>query len=105
MDKYEEITDARKLLELPETASRIEIKSNYRRLLDKWHPDKCLEKKARCTEMTKKLISAYNILMNYCENYEYSFTEDSVNRHLTPEEWWVDRFGDDPLWGKNSKPK
>ncbi len=103
MDKYKEITGARNLLELPETASKVEIKRNFRRLLVKWHSDKCLESKETCTEMTRRLISAYNILMNYCEYYKYSFSKETVKRHLSPEEWWFERFGDDPLWGKGRK--
>ncbi len=102
MDKFKVITDARELLELPETASMAEIKTHYRRLLDKWHPDKCAGSKTKCTEMTQQLIAAYNILVNYCEQYKYSFTEEAVNMHLTPEEWWDKRFGDDPLWGKKT---
>ncbi len=105
MNKFKEITDARKVLELSETASINEIKDNYRRLLSRWHPDKCLENKAECTEITQQLTSAYNILMRYCNNYKYSFTETTVNRHLSPKEWWADRFGNDPLWGKNTKPE
>jgi curved DNA-binding protein CbpA len=44
--KYQEITAARKLLELPETATMTAIKSKYRKLVAKWHPDKCLEESA-----------------------------------------------------------
>ncbi|MBN2060090.1 MAG: DnaJ domain-containing protein [Deltaproteobacteria bacterium] len=40
MSKFDEISKARKILELPEMATMAEIKSNYRRLLAKWHPDK-----------------------------------------------------------------
>jgi hypothetical protein len=38
--------------------------------------------------------------MEYCDSYAYSFSEEAVRRHLSPEEWWADRFGQDPLWGK-----
>jgi len=38
--KYQEITEALKILELPERATLEKIKSNYRRLLSRWHPDK-----------------------------------------------------------------
>jgi DnaJ-domain-containing protein 1 len=61
MSKYQEITEARKLLRLPETAIMEEIKSNYRALLSEWHPDKCGENQERRNEMTRKMISAYNI--------------------------------------------
>jgi DnaJ-class molecular chaperone len=104
MDKYKEITTARKLLELPETASIKEIKANYRRLLAKWHPDKCTGNKGKCTKMTREIISAYKTILDYCQYYQYSFSKETIKRHLPPEQWWIDRFGDDPLW-KGTKPK
>ena len=105
MDKYKEITMARKLLELPETASMKEIKANYRRLLAEWHPDKCIDEKEKYTEKTREIIAAYRIILDYCNCYQYSFSEETVKRHLSPEQWWSDRFGDDPLWGKGNKSK
>jgi DnaJ-class molecular chaperone len=99
MNKYQEILVARNLLELPETATIASIKSNYRRLLIKWHPDKHPENQDLCNEMTQKIISAYHMIMDYCLHYQYSFSEETVNRHHSPEEWWFERFGNDPLWG------
>ena len=105
MSTFDQISKARKLLELPEKATMEEIKSNYRRLLSKWHPDKCGDTKKECTEMTRKIISAHETIMHYCLHYEYSFSERTVKRHYTPEEWWLNRFGDDPLWGNGRPPK
>lgn len=104
-NKYQEITEARKTLDLPEKATLETIKSNYRRLLSKWHPDKCRENPEFCKEMTQKIVSAYKIIIDYCNNYEYSFSEDTVKRHRSPEQWWLETFGNDPLWtsGENSK--
>ncbi len=100
MDIYQEITSARTLLELEETASIQEIKTNYRRLIAEWHPDKCHENRDKCAEMTRRIISAYNTIQNYCRDYRYSFSKETVKRHLSPDQWWHERFGDDPLWGK-----
>ncbi len=72
-NKCQEITEARKILELAEKADLGTIKSNYRLLLSKWHPDKCREDQKTCKEMTHKIISAYETIMDYCNNYEYSF--------------------------------
>ena len=41
MGKYDEITKARQILELHESASLKEIKNKYRELLKEWHPDLC----------------------------------------------------------------
>ena len=98
--KYKDILEAKELLGLPERASMDEIKSSYRRLISLWHPDRCREDKDKCEEMTRKIITAYGIIVSYCEAYQYSFTEEEVKRYLSAEEWWFERFGNDPLWGK-----
>jgi len=103
MNKYQKINEARKLLELPERASMKEIKSNYRKLLNKWHPDKCSKNSAECNEMTRKIIAAYNIIITYCNQYKFSFTKKEVKNYLSVEEWWFERFGNDPLWGNDKK--
>jgi DnaJ-class molecular chaperone len=99
MNKYQEITEARKLLGLPERATMEEIKTNYRSLITKWHPDTCKETKQKCTEMTARLVAAYRIIIDYCSNYKFSFSKEEVRNHLSEEEWWFERFGNDPLWG------
>jgi DnaJ-class molecular chaperone len=43
MNKYQKITEARQLLDLPESATMEQIKSHYRAMLSKWHPDKSME--------------------------------------------------------------
>jgi DnaJ-class molecular chaperone len=103
MTKYEEITAARKLLGLSETATLAEIKAGYHKLIEKWHPDKCAEDPEQCAEMTRRIIAANEILMEYCRRYQYSFSEETVKKQLSPEQWWFDRFGNDPLWGRGGK--
>jgi hypothetical protein len=53
--------------------------------------------------MTRRIISAYETLLDYCRHYRYDFSEEVVKRHQSPEEWWFERFGDDPLWGSGAK--
>ncbi len=103
MNNYQEITEARKLLELPESATMEEIKAQYREMLKRWHPDKCNENNDQCLEMTKKLISSYKIILEYCNRYRYSFAQEEVAKYLSGQEWWIERFGDDPLWGSGKK--
>jgi len=105
MKKYEEISEARRILDLPEKADLETIKSKYRRLLSKWHPDKSEKYTDECAEMTRKIISAYQTIMDYCLHYQDSFSEDAVKTHWSPEEWWFERFGGDPLWGKGRNSK
>ena len=94
----EKITDARNILELPESSTMKEIKTNYKKLMLKWHPDKCTDKKKLCEEMTKKINDAYKIISDYCDHYEFSFSEVEVEKYITVKEWWFKRFGKDPIW-------
>jgi preprotein translocase subunit Sec63 len=105
VDRFKEINEARKLLELDERATMDEIKSNYRRLLRRWHPDKCDGDVVQCKEMTKKIVDAYRIILAYCSQYRFSFAKEEVNNYLSGEEWWFERFGADPLWGKGGDSK
>lgn len=100
MKTYMEITEARLVLELPEKASQQEIRDNYRRLIRKWHPDTCREDGGKCTEMTAAINAAYELITAYCSRYRISFAEDEVNQYISDAEWWLNRFGNDPLWGK-----
>jgi DnaJ-class molecular chaperone len=101
--KYKDLVAAKKLLKLPDRASMGEIKSCYRKLIKRWHPDRCQEDDEKCNEMTRKITAAYNIVVAYCRQYRYSFAEEEVKKYLSPEEWWFERFGDDPLMGKINK--
>ena len=105
MDKFQQIDEARRLLELDEGATMNEIKANYRRLLGKWHPDRCDGNLDRCEEMTRKIIDAHKVIQAYCERYRFSFAKEEVNNYLSGEEWWFERFGDDPLWGRGKDTK
>ena len=101
--KYKDIIEAKELLELPDRASMEEIKSNYRRLIGRYHPDRCRDNDEECSETAKRIIAAYNNITLYCNQYKYSFAEEELKKHLSDEEWWFERFGVDPLWGKKCK--
>lgn len=97
--KYDELLRARKILELPDEAiSMPQIKKHYKRLITKWHPDTCLDKKELCQQMTIKINEAYKIIMAYCNNYKFSFSKEEVEEYISKEEWWLKRFGSDPIW-------
>jgi len=103
MTKYRDILEARKTLNLPERASMQQIKSNYRKLMSQWHPDKCKENGDECQEMSRRITAAYEVIVVYCEHYEYSFAKEEVKRYISPEDWWSEKFGTDPLWGNIKK--
>lgn len=70
---YDIVFKARELLELPEVATMQEIKKNHKKLIKKWHPDRCNTNKKVSTEMTKKINEAYKIIIDYCKNLKHSF--------------------------------
>ena len=92
-----DIREAKELLELPERATLKQIKSNYRALLRRWHPDTGGDKEA-CEEMTRRIVAAQKIILAWCEEYPYSFSEEELSRLRSDEEWWQQRFGKNSPW-------
>ena len=92
-NKWEEIEEARKILKLPKKTTRKEIIENYRKLAKEYHPDH-----GGSEELIKKLNYAYELLMEYCDNYLIDLESKEIN--LDPKDWWFNKFGEDPIWGK-----
>lgn len=85
---------AKSLLGLRETSTVQEIKLKYKALMKKWHPDKHPDNEEKATKMSTQINEAYEIIMDYCNSYEYSFDEQSIKKKTyTPQEWWHDKFG------------
>lgn len=97
--KYQALTEARKILGLPEKVPFKDIKEKYRSLSQKWHPDKNKKNPDQSVKRMQKINWAYSVLSDYCENYIFSFDEESIRSSRTPEELWAAQFGNDPLWG------
>jgi hypothetical protein len=53
--------------------------------------------------MTRRITIAYKTILAYCDQYAYSFEKQEVEKYLSAEEWWMDRFGNDPLWGNRNQ--
>lgn len=94
MHSFEQIIKAKTLLGLREKSTLTEIKLKYKNLMKKWHPDKHKDNINQATAMSAQINEAYNIILNYCNSYEFSFDEDDIKRSsFTPQEWWHDKFG------------
>ena len=92
MANFEQISEARKLLGLGETATTKQIKAAYRRAAHRYHPDRCPEtEQAMCIEMMKRVNDAYQIIVDYCSNYSYPFSEEDVKRTY-PHDEYLRRF-------------
>lgn len=91
-----EITAARIVLDIPERATLVQIKRNYRTLLRKWHPDTCNDDSKDCHEMTRKITEAYAVILHYCNEYEFSFHKEDIKKSCSAEEWFARRFENVP---------
>jgi curved DNA-binding protein CbpA len=58
----DQIPNYYELLEIGQTASKVEIKQAYLRKVKEWHPDKNLDRTQEAEEKTKILNEAYHIL-------------------------------------------
>jgi DnaJ-class molecular chaperone len=87
MANFNEIEEARKMLGLGEAVTLKEIKRAYRTLAHRHHPDKLGGDGGTESETMKKLNWAYKLIMDYCDNYKYSFREEDIARTYPDEEY------------------
>ena len=92
------ITAARDLLDLGESATLEEIKKAYREKAKENHPDTTALEHQESIEM-HALTEAYQTLLDYCTDYRFPLVMDEIDAS-DDEDWWMNRFGNDPLWGK-----
>jgi len=71
------IKEALDILELPPFITKKEIKQRYRNLAKEFHPDISTE-----TNKMHKINDAYKILIEYIENYKYSFDDTEISKQL-----------------------
>ena len=69
------------VLEIPSTATTIEIRKAYRKLARVWHPDKHLNDKQEATNKFKKISEAYDILSDELRRKQYDLRRRRNNRH------------------------
>ncbi|MDA8161220.1 MAG: DnaJ domain-containing protein [Desulfobacteraceae bacterium] len=102
-ERWRKIVAAKELLGLGDQASLREIKSAYRRLAKQRHPDLTRPSETPNADM-RELNAAYGILMEHCASYRLPLSPPANPAEaLDPEEWWRERFGEDPLWGSKRK--
>jgi hypothetical protein len=101
---YERLREARETLGLGEEATIGEIRKNFHDLIRRWHPDKARGNHELHKSKSDAIIQAYKTIMDYCGDYRVSFSREAVSRYRSEEEFWWDRFGDDPMWGSGAAP-
>lgn len=91
-----EVGKAREILGLSTFATLAEIKKAYRKKSQRWHPDTAPGKDLGKKHQKMQAINeAYHVLLAYCQNYRYCL---EPKEESSAEDWWMDRFGQDPLW-------
>lgn len=98
---WQKIAAARTLLGLAESASVPEIRKAYRRLSKQHHPDLAVEKSDAGRQM-QEITLAYRLLLDYCADYKIPLIP-GLGENKAAEDWWMDRFGHDPLWSKTGE--
>ncbi len=103
--KWATIEQARDILHLGDDATLAEIKRAYHRLSKRYHPDSAQGKGQGNTDKMYQLTAAYEQLMQYCAEYRFPLTPSGKEEldQCDPEDWWQERFGEDPLWGKGDR--
>ena len=69
------IKKALEFMDIPPLSNIKEIKRQYKKLSKKYHPDINGD-----TELIHKLNESYSILMDYCENYKFTFDEYEIKK-------------------------
>jgi len=77
LEPIEEIDRALNILALPKLISKEDIKKQYRYLAKKNHPDTGGD-----AEKMEQLNYAYKLLMNYIEEFRYTFDEEEVSKQF-----------------------
>jgi len=80
------IKEALEFMNIPPLSSIKDIKREYKKLSKKYHPDI-----VGSNEMIHKLNESYNILMDYCENYKFTFDEYEIKKQH-PDNFYKNNF-------------
>jgi len=81
-----EIKEALEFMDIPPLSSIKDIKRQYKKLAKKYHPDICGDAK-----MMEKLNYSYKILIEYCENYKFTFDEYEIKKQY-PDLFYKNKF-------------
>ena len=71
------IKDALDILDLPPFVTKDDIKRQYKEMAKRYHPDIC-GSEDKMTEINL----AYKTLMEYIDNFRYSFDDEEINKQI-----------------------
>lgn len=79
--RFSDIYRALEVMELPVFISLKELKSRYRELARKYHPDM-----SNGDKMMGEINESYKVLKTYMENYRFTFSQDEVLKQFPQDE-------------------
>jgi len=86
MTGFDKIDEARRILGVGDMATLEEIKTAYREVARKSHPDLCPGmSEEECDEKFREATRARDILMEYIRVYRFIFNKEEYLKHLGPE--------------------
>ena len=77
LEPTQEIEKALNILALPQLINRADIKKQYHFLAKKNHPDK-----GGSAEKMEQLNWAYQLLMQYIEEFRYTFDDEEISKQF-----------------------
>ena len=92
---YAELQNAVKMLGLSGHMSAKDIRDGYRELVKLHHPDRGADAD---NETIRQLNSAYGIIEEYLQAYQYNFSKEQFYQQY-PEERLREQFYNTDLWG------
>lgn len=92
---YQDFKKAVSIFGLGERANLAQIKDKRRELVKAHHPDRT---KSSDLKAIREINTAYEILLEYCNGYQFCFSEEEFLEQ-TPAERLKRQFGWDPVWG------
>ena len=95
------VPEAASALGISGSASLNRVHSRFRELAKEWHPDVSEHHPGLSHDTFIRIKEAYDILVDYCMNYEISFRPEEIRKgsDYDSKEFWMSRFGNDPIWG------
>jgi hypothetical protein len=95
------IPEAAEVFRITDRTSLNEIHARFRELVKEWHPDVSCHDPEISHNTFIRIKEAYDILVNYCMNFEISFRAEDIRQgtDYDSHEFWMSRFGNDPIWG------